>query len=94
MSKAARLPSCPISWVRGQVDQTTQAWVQTTCATWLSQVITWMARYKPKQLAKGKQARAVVVALCQLCAEPVPADSDDASQLPVRKFASQVRSGF
>ena len=69
-----------------------QPWELTSCASWVWQVITWMARYKPKQLAKGKQARSIVVALCQLCSEPVPADSDDASQLPARKFASQVCS--
>ena len=56
-----------------------------------AQVVTWLARYKPKQLARGKQARAIVAALCQLCAEAVPPDCDEASQLPARKFASQVR---
>ena len=51
-----------------------------------------MARFKPKQLARGGLVRPVVDALCHMCAEPDPpghADDDDA--LPPAKIASQVR---
>ena len=54
------------------------------------QVVQWLARYKPRQLAKSGAVKAVMQALCQLCAEPDPSDHDDADQLPAAKFAAQV----
>ena len=54
------------------------------------QVVQWLARYKPRQLAKSGAVKAVMQVLCQLCAEPDPPEHDDADQLPAAKFAAQV----
>ena len=54
------------------------------------QVVQWLARYKPRQLAKSGAVKAVMQALCQLCAEADPPEHDDADQLPAAKFAAQV----
>ncbi|BDA47413.1 Importin-4 [Coccomyxa sp. Obi] len=54
------------------------------------QVVEWLARYKPKQLAKSGTVRPVVAALCALCAEPEPADHDNDDQLSASKFAAQA----
>ena len=55
-----------------------------------SQVVQWLARYKPRQLAKSGAVKAMMQALCRLCAEPEPPDYDDVDQLPAAKFAAQV----
>ena len=54
------------------------------------QVVEWLARYKPKQLARSGMARPVVAALCALCAEPEPPEHDNDDQLSAAKFAAQV----
>lgn len=53
-------------------------------------MVEWLARYKPKQLAKSGMVRPVVAALCTLCAEPDPPDHDGEDQLSAAKFAAQV----
>lgn len=55
------------------------------------QVVEWLARYKPKQLAKSGTVRPVVAALCALCAEPEPPEHDNDDQQSASKFAAQVR---
>ncbi|CAL5224745.1 g7478 [Coccomyxa viridis] len=54
------------------------------------QVVQWLARYKPRQLAKSGAVKAVMQVICQLCAEPDPPEHDDADQLPAAKFAAQA----
>lgn len=54
------------------------------------QVVQWLARYKTRQLAKSGAVKAVVQALCRLCAEPDPPEHDEADQLPIAKIAAQV----
>lgn len=54
------------------------------------QVVEWLARYKPKQLAKSGTVRPVVSALCGLCAEPEPPEHDNDDQQSASKFAAQV----
>lgn len=53
-------------------------------------VVEWLARYKPKQLAKSGMVRPVVATLCALCAEPDPPEHDNEEQLSAAKFAAQV----
>ena len=53
-------------------------------------MVQWLARYKPRQLAKSGAVKAVMQVLCQLCAEPDLPGHDDADQLPAAKFAAQV----
>lgn len=53
-------------------------------------MVQWLARYKPKQLARSGAVKAVMQVLCQLCAEPDPPEHDEADQLPAAKFAAQV----
>ena len=55
-----------------------------------TQVVEWLARYKPKQLARSGLVRHVVAALCALCAEPEPPEHDNDDQLSAAKFAAQV----
>jgi hypothetical protein len=55
------------------------------------QLLHWVARFKPKQLARQKQLlQRAVEALCAMCCEPVPADYDDASELPPQQMAAQA----
>jgi hypothetical protein len=56
--------------------------------------VEWLARYKPKQLARSGCVRPVVAALCALCAEPEPPEHDNDDQLSAAKFAAQVRACF
>ncbi len=55
------------------------------------QLLHWVARFKPKQLAKQKALlRRAVEALCTMCCEPLPPDYDDASELPPQRMAAQA----
>ncbi|KAK9905642.1 hypothetical protein WJX75_003705 [Coccomyxa subellipsoidea] len=54
------------------------------------QVVEWLARYKPKQLAKSGTVRPVVAALCALCAEPEPPEHNNDDQQSASKFAAQA----
>lgn len=48
-------------------------------------------RYKPKQLARLKPLlRAIVDALCEMCCEPVPPDSEDSEEVAPAKAATQA----
>jgi len=55
------------------------------------QLLHWVARYKPKQLAKQKPLlKRAVDALCAMCCEPLPPEYDDASELPPQRMAAQA----
>ncbi|KAK9824669.1 hypothetical protein WJX72_012191 [[Myrmecia] bisecta] len=55
------------------------------------QIVHWLARFKPKQLTRGGMVRQVVLALCALCAEPIPADYEEGvSEPPANKFAAHA----
>jgi hypothetical protein len=55
------------------------------------QLLDWVARCKPRQLAKQKPlVKRAVEALCAMCCEPLPADYDDASEVPPQRMAAQA----
>ncbi|KAI8467320.1 MAG: armadillo-type protein [Monoraphidium minutum] len=55
------------------------------------QLLHWVARYKPKQLARQKALlKRAVDALCGMMCEPLPEDYDDASELPPQRMAAQA----
>jgi hypothetical protein len=55
------------------------------------QLLHWVARFKPRQLAKQKALlKRAVEALCAMCCEPLPAEYDDASELPPQRMAAQA----
>jgi hypothetical protein len=51
----------------------------------------WVARCKPKQLMKSRALlKAIVEALCEMMAEPAPADHDDAQEAHPSKVAANT----
>ena len=55
------------------------------------QLLHWVARYKPKQLARQKPLlRRAVDALCAMCCEPLPEGYDEADDLPPQQMAAQA----
>lgn len=54
----------------------------------MSQIVTWLAKYKPKTLVKHKLVGAILGTLCPMCAEASGGVDED--EYPAKKSAAQV----
>lgn len=55
------------------------------------QTLQWIARYKPKQLAKTSCVTPILRALCTICAESLPDEEEDAAdESSAPQLASEV----
>ena len=64
------------------------------CRVDVLQTLQWVARYKPKQLARTSCVTPLLQALCAICAESLPEDVEDAAdESSAPQLASEVNPG-